>query len=227
MLLLTEDIINEVEIKEEVLEEGTNSVKNYFIEGIFLQAEVKNKNGRYYPLDSVKSAVDRYNRDYISTGRSLGELGHPSDSSGAGVNLHLASHKIESLRQSGNNFVGRAKVLDTPMGRIAKTLISEGVKLGVSLRGFGSLTEKNGMKLVGNNFVLTTVDIVFDPSAPDAFIHGITENTERYFHEGVLLEEDYSYMKKRISAMTKSIPINEQALLKNFEKFINKIKSKY
>lgn len=199
--------------------------KNYYIQGIFLQAEVKNKNGRYYPLQAVQKAVDKYNKDYIQTGRSLGELGHPTDSTGA-INLHLASHKIVSLHQEGNNFIGKAKLLETPMGKIAKTLIQENVKLGVSLRGFGTLTAKNGTKFVGNDFVLSTIDIVYDPSAPDAFIHGIMENTERLFHDGELLQEDYNYIKNKMKSMTKN-RIDEGALLREFGKFLNKIKSKY
>lgn len=217
IIIIKEDITDNLEI----IKEGKNGVvKNHYIEGVFLQADVKNRNGRYYPLEVTEKAVQRYNEEYIKTGRSLGELGHPSD--GGGINLHLASHKIESLEKNGKNFIGKAKLLDTPMGKIAKTLIDEGVRLGVSLRGYGSVQEKNGMNVVGPNFTLSTVDIVADPSAPDAFVQGIMENTEKYFKEGILLEQDYSY----IQHIFKAEKVDEDKMLKLFENIMSNISKK-
>lgn len=201
--------------RQSIIEEKSG---NTFIEGIFLQADVKNKNGRFYPKEVVESAVDVYNREYIATGRSLGELGHPEN--GGQINLHLASHKIESLRGEGSNFMGRAKLLETPMGKIAKTLVAEGVKLGVSLRGYGSMSEKNGARHVGKDFVLSTVDIVADPSAPDAFVTGIMENSQAFLSHGDLLQEQFDYIQNSVRNMT-SIQLSEGELLNMFETFIN------
>ena len=192
---------------------------NTFIEGIFLQADVKNRNGRIYPMKVVESAVARYDKDYIQTGRAIGQLGHPP---GGQIDLHLASHKIESLRSEGTNFIGRAKILETPMGNIAKALIKDGVKLGVSLRGFGSLTEKNGARYVGEDFVLSTVDIVADPSAPDAFVTGIMENSQQFLNDGELLQEQFDYIKHSVSNMT-SVQLSEGELLNMFQSFINTV----
>jgi len=208
---LTEDVFSELTILQE------NKTKNLYIEGIFLQADVKNRNGRMYPLSVTERAVGRYNQDYIQTGRSLGELGHPPEGA---INLHLASHKIESLKQDGKNFIGKAKLLDTPMGKIAKELIKEGVRLGVSLRGYGSLSEIDGANVVGNDFVLTTVDIVADPSAPEAFVTGVMENTQKYLDQGLLLESDYSY----IQTILKNNKMNEDKMIRLFESMLNKIK---
>lgn len=218
--ILAEDITHEVNIVEEAPIEG-QTTGNIYIEGIFLQADVKNRNGRVYPFGCVANAVSRYEQEYINTGRSLGELGHPD--SGA-INLHLASHKIESLRADGKNFIGRAKLLDTPMGRIAKELVREGVKLGVSLRGYGSITERDGTKYVGEDFVLSTVDIVADPSAPDAFVSGIMENSQNYFDSGLLLQEQYDYIKEAVNKTSRKRKITEEDLLKIFEGFCKTLK---
>ena len=219
MKIITEDITDDIQVIKEGVD-ANGVAQNCFIEGIFLQCDVKNRNGRIYPFGSTANAVSLYEQNFINTGRSLGELGHPD--SGA-INLHLASHIIQSLRAEGKNFIGRAKIIDTPMGRIAKTLISEGVKLGVSLRGYGSVTEKNGAKWVGNDFTLSTVDIVADPSAPDAFVTGIMENSQVYYNQGVLLEEHYDYLQKSVKNMTKK-QMTEGDLLKLFEGFIGNLK---
>ena len=161
----------------EVIVEQRNGQKHLYIEGIFLQGDIKNRNGRMYPCETLAKEVGRYNENFVQKGRALGELGHPD---GPSINLDRVSHKITSLRQEGTNFIGRAQILSTPMGNIAKSLLDEGVKLGVSSRGMGSLREdRNGIKVVGEDFMLATAaDIVADPSAPDAFVNGIMEGKE-------------------------------------------------
>ena len=160
----------------QVLTEEKNGKKKLYIEGTFLQGEIKNRNGRMYPLATLEREVSKYNESFIKSGRALGELGHPE---GPTVNLDRASHLITSLVQEGNNFRGRARILETPMGNIAKNLLDEGVKLGVSSRGIGSLKETNGCKVVADDYMLATAaDIVADPSAPDAFVNGIMEGKE-------------------------------------------------
>ena len=195
MKLITEQI-------EDVkfLVEGNGSEKNHFIEGIFLQSEIKNRNGRVYPMNVLDKEVNRYNEQYISKNRALGELGHPE---GPTVNLDRASHKIVSLVKEGTNYIGKAKLLDTPMGRIAKTLIDEGVTLGVSSRGVGSLSEKSGASYVRDDFMLATAaDIVADPSAPDAFVEGIMEGKEWVWNNGILTERHINSIRKEIDAAT-------------------------
>ena len=164
MKLITEEISS-----VKFVTEGKGSSKKMYIEGTFLQGEIKNRNGRMYPVSTLAKEVGRYNESFVNKGRALGELGHPD---GPTVNLDRVSHKIVSLRQEGNNFVGKAQLLDTPMGKIAKSLLDEGVMLGVSSRGIGSIKEDtNGVKVVGEDFMLATAaDIVADPSAPDAFV---------------------------------------------------------
>lgn len=198
MKLIREEI-NSVEF---IIEE-TEGKKSMFIEGVFLQGNQKNRNGRVYKTDTLAREVGRYSEQYIDAGRALGELGHPD---GPTVNLDRVSHKIVSLTQEGNNFIGKAKILDTPMGKIAKSLIGEGVTLGVSSRGVGSLTEtRNGYKLVGEDFMLATAaDIVADPSAPDAFVQGIMEGKEWIYENGILkerqIEEARSTIEKAVAA---------------------------
>ena len=169
MKLITEEVS-----KVKFIVEGKGAKKKMYIEGVFLQGDIKNRNGRMYPVGTLTKEVNRYNESFVQKGRALGELGHPD---GPTVNLDRVSHKITSLRQEGNNFVGKAQLLDTPMGKIAKSLIGEGVTLGVSSRGVGSLKEdRNGCKVVGEDFMLATAaDIVADPSAPDAFVSGIMD----------------------------------------------------
>ena len=171
MRLIAEEIV-----QVEFLSEEKNGKKSHFIEGVFLQSEIKNKNGRVYPQGVLAREVAKYDEHHIQKGRALGELGHPE---GPSINLDRVSHKIESLREDGNNFIGRAKILETPMGNIAKNLLDEGVRLGVSSRGMGSLKEKDGVNFVADDFMLATAaDIVADPSAPDAFVNGIMEGKE-------------------------------------------------
>ena len=179
-------IREEIETVEFVTEEK-NGKKSLYIEGVFLQGNIKNRNGRMYPMETLAKEVNRYNESNVVTGRALGELGHPE---GPTVNLDRVSHKIVSLKESGSNFIGKAKILNTPMGQIASSLIGEGVKLGVSSRGIGSLKPtKEGFNVVGDDFMLATAaDIVADPSAPDAFVEGIMEGKE-WVWEGTTLRE--------------------------------------
>ena len=195
MKLITEQI-------EEVkfLTEDNNGKKTHYIQGVFLQGEIKNRNGRVYPIDILEREVGRYTTENISKNRALGELGHPE---GPTVNLDRASHKIESLVREGNNYIGKAKLLDTPMGQIAKSLLDEGVSLGVSSRGVGSLREMGGANYVRDDYQLATAaDIVADPSAPDAFVEGIMEGKESVWDNGLLKEQEISSIKKGIDAAT-------------------------
>ena len=174
--------------------------KNYFIEGIFLQAELKNRNGRMYPMKTLAREVAKYDENYIQKGRALGELGHPD---GPSINLDRVSHKITSLSEDGTNFIGRAKLLDTPMGQIAKNLLDEGVKLGVSSRGMGSLVKREDCNMVADDFMLATAaDIVADPSAPDAFVDGIMEGKEWVWDNGILKEAAVAEIKTEIDEAT-------------------------
>jgi hypothetical protein len=180
MKLITEEVS-----QVEFITEGKGANKRLYIEGTFLQGGIKNRNGRVYPVDTLAREVGRYSESFIKKGRALGELGHPD---GPTVNLDRVSHKIVSLEQKGNNFIGKAQLLETPMGKIAKSLINEGVTLGVSSRGIGTLKEdRNGIKVVGEDFQLATAaDIVADPSAPDAFVNGIMEK-EEFFVNSLLM----------------------------------------
>ena len=212
MKLITEEI-NKVEF---IIEEQGGK-KSMFIEGVFLQGNQKNRNGRVYKTDTLAREVGRYSEQYINKGRALGELGHPD---GPTVNLDRVSHKIVSLKQEGNNFIGKAKLLETPMGRIAKDLLGEGVTLGVSSRGVGSLTEtKQGFKLVGEDFMLATAaDIVADPSAPDAFVQGIMEGKEWVFVNGILTEQQIDHTRSTINSLVVSRQLEEKKveLFQNF-----------
>ena len=195
MRLIAEEITNVDFICED--KEGK---KNYFIEGVFLQAELKNRNNRMYPLKTLSKEVAKYDENYIQKGRALGELGHPD---GPSINLDRVSHKILSLKEDGNNFIGRAKLLDTPMGGIAKNLLDEGVKLGVSSRGMGSIRKEENCNVVMDDFMLATAaDIVADPSAPDAFVNGIMEGKEWVWDNGVLKEAKVAQIKKEIDQAT-------------------------
>ena len=195
MKLITENI-EEIQ----VLTEEKDGKKNYYIEGIFLQGDLTNRNGRNYPVNILEREVTKYNENFVGTGRALGELGHPD---GPTINLDRVSHKILSLKREGNNFIGKAKLLETPMGKIAKSLLDDGVKLGVSSRGLGSMTEKNGVNYVGEDFMLATAaDIVADPSAPDAFVEGIMEGKEWVWESGILREVELNQIKKTIDEAT-------------------------
>lgn len=193
--------------------------KNYFIEGIFLQAELKNRNGRMYPMKTLAREVAKYDENYIQKGRALGELGHPD---GPSINLDRVSHKITSLSENGTNFIGRAKLLDTPMGKIAKNLLDEGVKLGVSSRGMGSLVKREDCNMVADDFMLATAaDIVADPSAPDAFVDGIMEGKEWVWDNGILKEASVAQIKTEIDEAT-LINLQERKV-SAFEKFLKSL----
>ena len=212
MKLITEEI-NQVEF---IVEEH-NGKKSLFIEGVFLQGNIKNRNGRVYRTETLKREVDRYITEHVNRGRALGELGHPD---GPTVNLDRVSHKIVSLRQEGNNFVGKAKLLEPPMGKIAKNLIEEGVTLGVSSRGVGSLKETSkGYKVVGEDFMLATAaDIVADPSAPDAFVQGIMEGKEWFYDNGILKEKQIDDTVSTINRLVQTRELQEKKveLFQNF-----------
>ena len=201
-------------------EETSNKNKpNVFIEGVFLQSDLKNKNGRIYPREIMQREVARYVKENIKTKRAYGELGHPD---GPTVNLDRVSHMITSLREDGNNYIGRAKVMDTPMGKIVKELISEGAQLGVSSRGLGSLKERNGINEVQDDFMLATAaDIVADPSAPDAFVNGIMEGKEWVFVNGKWTEQDIEEAKATISSAN-SAHLEEEKL-QVFNNFLEKL----
>ena len=206
MKLITEEIE-----QVEVIVENRNGKKNLFIEGVFLQGEIKNRNGRMYPMQTLAREVGRYNENFVEKGRALGELGHPD---GPTVNLDRVSHKIVSLKEDGNNFIGKAKILSTPMGKIASNLLGEGVKLGVSSRGVGSLNKTNeGYSVVGEDFTLATAaDIVADPSAPDAFVDGIMEGKEWVWDGGIIRERLASKTYKQINTLVDQNKLDEQKL---------------
>jgi len=201
------------------LSEEKNGKKSHFIEGVFLQAEISNKNGRKYPFRTLEREVAKYDESYIRKGRALGELGHPD---GPSINLDKVSHKIESLKAEGNNFIGRAKILDTPMGNIAKNLLDEGVRLGVSSRGMGSLRKEGNTNIVQDDFMLATAaDIVADPSAPDAFVDGIMEGKEWVWDNGILKESAVAQIKQEIDQAT-LINIQERKV-SAFDKFLRSL----
>ena len=195
----------------EFLVEQKNGKKSMYIEGVFLQGNIKNRNGRMYPMETLRREVGRYSENHIQSGRALGELGHPE---GPTVNLDRVSHKIVSLKESGSNFIGKAKILSTPMGKIASSLIEEGVKLGVSSRGVGSLQQtKEGFAVVGEDFMLATAaDIVADPSAPDAFVEGIMEGKEWVWDGGILREKYATKTYKQINTLDDQKKLDEQKL---------------
>ena len=206
MKLITEEVA-----RVKFIVEGKGSQKKMYIEGVFLQGEIKNRNGRMYPINTLAKEVHRYNESFVKKGRALGELGHPE---GPTVNLDRVSHKITSLVQEGNNFRGKAQLLSTPMGKIAQNLIGEGVTLGVSSRGVGSLKEDlHGCKVVGEDFMLATAaDIVADPSAPDAFVSGIMEGKEWIWEGGILREQLAEKTQKRINTLVDQRKLEEHKL---------------
>ena len=214
-------LIREEIEKVEVLREGTGREAKLYIKGPFLQAECVNRNGRMYPMPIMEKEVKRYNEQYVQKGRALGELGHPD---GPTVNLDRVSHKIVELYKVGNNFEGKAQILSTPMGKIAESLLKDGVTLGVSSRGIGSLvTTKEGYKQVGEDFMLATAaDIVADPSAPDAFVQGIMEGKEWVWDGGVLREKLAEQTKRRIDALVDQRRLEEHKI-KLFNDFLNSL----
>ena len=214
-------LIREEIEKVEVLTESVNGKKNLFIKGIFLQAEQVNRNGRMYRMPVMEREVKRYTENYVNKGRALGELGHPD---GPTVNLDRVSHKIVELYRDGNNFIGKAQILSTPMGKIAESLLKEGVCLGVSSRGIGSLkTTREGFNEVGEDFMLATAaDIVADPSAPDAFVQGIMEGKEWIWDGGVLREKLAEQTQRRINTLVDQQRLEEHKL-SLFNDFINSL----
>ena len=216
MKLISEEAMD-IEFLTEATKDGS---KSYFIEGVFMQAETKNRNGRMYPKSVLQKEAKRYSDSFIKTKRAFGELGHPD---GPTVNLERVSHMIEELEEVDNNFMGRAKILDTPYGKIVKNLIDEGARLGVSSRGMGSLKPgKDGIQEVQGDFYLATAaDIVADPSAPDAFVHGIMEGKEWVWENGVIKEREIDNMRKTIEkAKMREL---EQKKLEVFQKFLQKL----
>ena len=214
MKLITEQIENVKLITEE-----KNGKKLLYIEGVFLQSELKNRNGRMYPFSVLDREVKRYNEEYIKSKRALGELGHPD---GPTINLDRVSHRITDLRAEGNNFIGKAQILDTPMGNIAKNLLGEGVQLGVSSRGMGSIQKSEDCNVVADDFMLTTAaDIVADPSAPDAFVNGIMEGKEWVWCNGILKETEVAKYKGIMDASARQEL--EEKTLKVFEDFLGKL----
>ena len=215
MKLITENI----EDVEYITEETKDGKKIYSIKGIFMQADVKNRNGRVYPKDILTKEVFRYNKDFINNKRAFGELGHPE---GPVVNLERVSHMINKLYPDGNNFIGEAKILDTPYGKIVKNLIDEGAKLGVSSRGMGTLVNKDGANHVKDDFYLATAaDIVADPSAPNAFVEGIMEGKEWVWNNGNLKEQDIDALKMQVESATRTQRAEVNARV--FQAFLKKI----
>ena len=212
MKLITETIEN-----VEVITEGKGDDKKLYIEGVFLQSEIKNRNGRMYPFSVLEKEVERYNEEYVKTSRALGELGHPD---GPTVNLDRVSHRITSLRAEGNNFIGKAQILNTPNGNIAKALLEDGVKLGVSSRGMGSIDKREDCGVVMDDFMLATAaDIVADPSAPDAFVNGIMEGKEWAWDNGILKETKVAkYQRYMDNATRKNL---EERTLTVFNDFLS------
>ena len=220
MKLITE-VFEDLQTITEAREDGK---KNVFIEGVFLQGGIKNRNGRMYPVETLAKEVERYNESYVKSGRALGELGHPE---GPQINLDRVSHLITNLRQEGNNFIGKAKLMDTPFGSIAKGLVSEGVKLGVSSRGMGSLKlNKEGINEVQDDFYLATAaDIVADPSAPDAFVNGIMEGVEWIWENELLIARKTQVVEQTVQTIEKAVSSRELEAkkFKIFENFLNEI----
>ena len=211
MKLITEQIED-----VQVITEGTGADKKLYIEGVFLQSELKNRNGRVYPFQVLEREVGRYNEEYVKTKRALGELGHPD---GPTVNLDRVSHRITELRAEGNNFMGKAQILDTPMGKIAKSLLGEGVQLGVSSRGMGSIDKREDTSYVMDDFMLATAaDIVADPSAPDAFVNGIMEGKEWVWDNGILKESKVAKYQRYVSESTRKNL--EERTLQVFQNFL-------
>ena len=207
------EVNEDLEVITEANEDGG---KNYFIEGVFMQGGVKNKNGRIYPVDVLKKEVDRYNKQYIAENRAYGELGHPQ---GPTINLDRVSHVIKELHQDGNNFVGKAKVMDTPSGSIVKNLMKEGCRLGVSSRGMGTLSKKGNAMEVGKDFYLATAgDIVADPSAPNAFVEGVMEGVEWVWDNGIIRESELAQYKEAMDDAAKN-KRTEAEMLNIWKKF--------
>jgi hypothetical protein len=214
MRLISEEVTN-----AEYLVEENNGKKEYKIKGVFLQSNIKNRNGRVYPREIMVREVNRYTKEFINKNRAFGELGHPD---GPTVNLERVSHMVKSLTADGDNFIGEAKIMDTPYGKIVKGLIDEGAQLGVSSRGMGSVVSRNGINFVKDDFYLATAaDIVADPSAPDAFVEGIMESREWVWDNGVLKQVDLEKWKRQIQEAKRSVL--EEKKLNIFKSFLTKL----
>ena len=212
-------ISEHIENPDYLIEEKEDGKKDYKIKGIFMQADIKNRNGRVYPMEVLNKEVKRYNKEYINEKRAFGELGHPD---GPTVNLERASHMITALYPDGKNYIGEAKILSTPMGGIVKNLMDEGAKLGVSSRGMGSLDQKNGVNYVRSDFYLATAaDIVADPSAPNAFVEGIMEGKEWIWNNGLIKEAEVAKIKENIEENSRKN--NSKANSLEFAKFLQKL----
>ena len=208
-----------VEEVEYICEEKESGKKSYKIRGIFMQADVKNRNGRVYPMEVLQKEVAKYNKNFIQEKRAFGELGHPD---GPTVNLERVSHMITSLTPDGKNFIGEAKIMSTPMGEIVKNLMNEGAKLGVSSRGMGSLDQKNGANYVRDDFYLATAaDIVADPSAPNAFVEGIMEGKEWVWNNGALIEAELVEIRQKFDVKKRQRDAKVEAL--EFAKFLKRL----
>ena len=208
-----------VENVEYICEAQENGSKKYSIRGPFMQAEVKNRNGRIYPMPVLEKEVAKYNKNFVQQNRAFGELGHPD---GPTVNLERVSHRITSLRPDGQNFIGEAKIMDTPMGKIVKNLMDEDCKLGVSSRGMGSLDERGGAKYVRDDFYLATAaDIVAHPSAPNAFVEGIMEGKEWVWNNGALIESELVELKRKFDVKQRNRDAKMESLA--FARFLKKL----
>lgn len=215
MILIREDF-EEVVVDIITEGEGDSAKKSMFIEGVFMQDTLKNRNGRVYPKEVMANSVQKYNENFIKTNRALGELNHPPQAS---VNPERASHMVVSLKENGNDWIGKAKILSTPMGSLVENLINDGVQLGVSSRGLGSVKESNKSNIVQNDFWISAIDVVSDPSAPNAFINGIMENKEWILENGVLVERDMEDVQKEVNELAKHNKLNTE----NLEALFNKV----
>ena len=214
-------ISESIEDIEYITEDDAEGKKNYRIRGVFLQAELKNRNGRIYPMPVLEKEVSRYNKEYVQKNRAFGELGHPD---GPTVNLERVSHMITKLHPDGKNFIGEAKIMDTPYGKIVKNLINEGAKLGVSSRGMGSLEPRRGAQVVKDDFYLATAaDIVADPSAPNAFVEGIMEGKEWVWQNGAVREMDIEAYRKELDRKYVLAQVREEKNAEIFEDFLSKL----
>ena len=217
MKLISE--FNDYSVSPVIVEGKEDGKKDYFIEGIFMQSEIKNRNGRIYPKEVIQKEVKRYNKEFVEQDRAFGELGHPE---GPTINLDKVSHMITKLEEDGNNFVGRAKILSTPNGQIVKNLIDDGAKLGVSSRGLGSLESKGNAQYVKDDFQLATAgDIVADPSAPEAFVEGIMEGVEWVYESGILKARDIDEMQRELK--TARLNDLEETKLKLWKRFVKNL----
>ena len=217
MKLISE--FNDYAVAPVIVESNESGKKDYFIEGIFMQSEIKNRNGRIYPKEVIQKEVKRYNKEFVEQDRAFGELGHPE---GPTINLDKVSHMITKLEEDGNNFVGRAKILSTPNGQIVKNLIDDGAKLGVSSRGLGSLESKGNAQYVKDDFQLATAgDIVADPSAPEAFVEGIMEGVEWVYESGILKAKDIDEMQKEMK--TARLNKLEETKLNLWKRFVENL----